>query len=153
MPKKLLIKDIFHHRGTKCPGHTRSRPHGGTRGKARFWPSNSCGDGRHWHMKMPVWLDRLNIWWFPLLKKCKLVVFAGSVNWELSVFRFEPICLQWQNGSQYIYLNTVFKYKFEVPLLYSSISIFCYFILPLNYILEANFVVFTPQHLFDNFSC
>ena len=88
MPKKLLIKDIFHHRGTKCPGHTRSRPHGGTRGKARFWPSNSCGDGRHWHMKMPVWLDRLNIWWFPLLKKCKLVVFAGSVNWELSVFRF-----------------------------------------------------------------
>ncbi len=37
-------------------------------------------------------------------------------------------------------------------LTYLSISIFCYFILLLHYISEANIVLFTPLQLFDNFS-
>ncbi len=56
------------------------------------------------------------------------------------------------SGGKYIYSSTALKYNFEVFVLYLSISLFCYFILLLNYISEANIVLFTPLHLFDNFS-
>ncbi len=40
---------------------------------------------------------------------------------------------RWWNVSKYIYSSTVIKYKFEVFLLYLSISISCSFILLLHY--------------------
>ncbi len=41
------------------------------------------------------------------------------------------------------------KYKFEVLVLYLSISILCHFLFLLQYTLEANIVLFTALHLFD----
>ena len=49
------------------------------------------------------------------------------------------ICLKY--CVKYIYASILLKYKSEV--LYSSISIFCYFILTFLYILKANTVFFT----------
>lgn len=46
----------------------------------------------------------------------------------------------------------VLKYSFEVVALYLSVSISCYFILPLQEIYKVNVVLFTPLHLFDYFS-
>lgn len=45
--------------------------------------------------------------------------------------------------TQALYGSNIFMY------LYSSISIFCPVILPLQYILEANIAVFTQLHLYD----
>ena len=59
--------------------------------------------------------------------------------------------LQWKI-TKYIYSSTVLKYNFELLVLYLSISVWCYFILPLHYISEGNIVLSTPLHLFDSFS-
>ncbi len=48
------------------------------------------------------------------------------------------------------YSYTVFKYNFEVLVLYLSISILSYFILLL--ISKGNIVLFTPLLVFNNFS-
>lgn len=39
----------------------------------------------------------------------------------------------------------------QVLVVYLTISIFLSFILPLHYILDANIVLFSQLHLFDNF--
>lgn len=47
--------------------------------------------------------------------------------------------------------GSVITYHFEAKVLCLSISIFHYFILPLNYSLEANIILFTPLHVFNTF--
>ncbi len=73
-------------------------------------------------------------------------------NRTLKVLETKCTYTQWWKITKYIYLSTVLKYSFEVLVLYLSVSIFCYFILLLNQTSEANIVLFTPLHLFDNFS-
>ncbi len=51
--------------------------------------------------------------------------------------------------------STVLRYNFEVLVLYLCISLFCYFthtFILLCCISEADIVLYTPLHLFDNFS-
>lgn len=55
------------------------------------------------------------------------------------------------NVTKYVHSSTVLQYSFEVVILYMSIFIFCYFLLPLR-ILKANVVLYTPLYLSDNFS-
>ena len=45
---------------------------------------------------------------------------------------------QWWNFIKHIHSGTILKYNFEVSVLYLSISIVCYIILPLHYILEED---------------
>ncbi len=59
----------------------------------------------------------------------------------------------WWKITKYLNTSTVLKPSLEVLVRYLSISILCYFMLLLNYILEANTVLFTLFHLSDNFSC
>ncbi len=51
-----------------------------------------------------------------------------------------------------VHLSIVLKYKFEVLVLYWSISILCYVILLLHYSSEGNIVLFTTLHLSDSLS-
>ena len=50
-----------------------------------------------------------------------------------------------------VHLSTVLQYTFEVLVLCLNISIFCYFTLPVHYILKANIVLFTLHLLFTFF--
>ncbi len=55
---------------------------------------------------------------------------------------------QWWNVTRHIHSSIVLKYKFEVLILYFSISILLYLILPLRHFMsQANIALFTPLQL------
>ena len=67
----------------------------------------------------------------PLL--CDLPIQVGLTC--LSVCLYALSCYQWWNVNKYIYSSTVLKYNFEVLVHYFRISISCFFIFLLHYIL------------------
>ena len=89
-----------------------------------------------------------DLWMFNYVMNHSLNVFS-----PLSTLHVSLTTINYQVTRQRaIYSSTVLKYNFEVLVLYLSISMWCYFILPLHYISEENIVLSTPLHLFDSFS-